>query len=107
MAVVAVDQSLFAVVKYTQWQWVEIDDEKQIILIFGGLNLNKALWRTEGDFSWSVWLGSSPVLLKVNPLILLIWGHHLVSIFIRAQRRYEFCAEVHLEHEDVFFSNPL
>ena len=51
MAVVAVDQSLFAVVKYTQWQWVEIDNEKQIILIFGGLNLNKALWRTKGDFS--------------------------------------------------------
>ena len=51
MAVVAVDQSLFAVVKYTQWQWVEIDDKKQIKLIFGGLNLNKALWRTKGDFS--------------------------------------------------------
>ena len=30
MAVAGVDQSLFAAVKSTQWQWLEIYDENQI-----------------------------------------------------------------------------
>ena len=34
---------------------------------------------------------------------MLILGHHLVPIFIRAQRRYRFCTEVHLGLEEVFF----
>ena len=37
MAAVVVDQSLFAVVKSTQWQWLEIYDKKQIIVMFGVL----------------------------------------------------------------------
>ena len=64
LAVVAVDQPFFAVVKYTQWQWLEIYDDNQIIVMFGGLHLNKALWKTKNDFlDQSDWA----VLLKVNP----------------------------------------
>ena len=50
MAVVAVDQPLFAVVKFTKWQWLKIYNENQIIVMFGGLHLNKTLWKTKDPF---------------------------------------------------------
>ena len=50
LPVIAVDQPLLAIAKSIQWQWPEIYGENQMIVMFGGLDLEMAFWKTIGDF---------------------------------------------------------
>ena len=47
--VMAVDQPLFALAKMVQWKWPNTHGEDKYVVMFGGLHLEMALWRTLGD----------------------------------------------------------
>ena len=60
--------------------------------MFSDLHLNKALLKTKGDFLDLV--GQWPGVAQGKSDILIL-EHHLVPIFIRAHRLYDFYTEVH------------
>ena len=47
--VTAFDQPLFALAKYVQWQFPDIYGEQHYVVMFGGLNIEMALWSTIGE----------------------------------------------------------
>lgn len=59
------DQPLFAIAKAIQWNYQETHGEDKIVVMFGGLHIEMALWNTPGDFlvgsGWTEALGESGV----------------------------------------------
>ena len=49
VAVMAVDQPLFALAKFIQWKFPETHGEDNMIVMFGGLHIEIALWHLVGD----------------------------------------------------------
>ena len=49
MPVIACDCPIFAMCKYTQWKYPETHGEEKIVIMFGGLHIEKALWTALGD----------------------------------------------------------
>ena len=48
--VIALDAPLFALAKYIQWKWPDTHGEDKIVVMFGGLHIEMALWKTVGDY---------------------------------------------------------
>ena len=44
--VAAFDAPLYALAKFTQWKWPETHGEEKFIVMFGGLHIEMAMWRT-------------------------------------------------------------
>ena len=63
--VMTFDQPLFTLAKYVQWKWPEIFGEENFLVMFGGLHIELALWKTIGDFledsGWTAALTESGV----------------------------------------------
>ena len=63
--VMTFDQPLFALAKCVQWKWPEIFGEEKFLVMFGGLHIELALWKTIGDFledsGWTAALTESGV----------------------------------------------
>ena len=57
--VMAFDVPLFALAKFVQWKWPEIHGESKFITIFGGLHIEMAMWKTNGDWIWMDYLEGS------------------------------------------------
>ena len=54
--VLACDQPIFAQCKYIQWKWPGIYGENKMIIMLGGLHVEKALWYSVGDLlAFSGW----------------------------------------------------
>ena len=47
--ILACDCPIFAVSKYIQWKWPDYYGEDKLVIMFGGLHLEKSLWNTLGD----------------------------------------------------------
>ena len=47
--VLACDCPLFAICKGIQWKWPLTNGEDRLIMMFGGLHLEKGLWNALGD----------------------------------------------------------
>ena len=48
--VIAFDAPLYALAKFTQWNWPETHGEEKIIVMFGGLHIEMAVWKTYGNY---------------------------------------------------------
>ena len=44
--VMAVDATLYALVKLVQWNWPQTHDKDKCLLMFGGLHIEMAMWMT-------------------------------------------------------------
>ena len=43
------DCPIFAICKYIQWKWPDMYGEEKLVVMFGGLHLEKSLWNCLGD----------------------------------------------------------
>ena len=50
MPVIAFDEPLYALTKFTQWNWQDTHGEGKFIAMFGGLHIEMAMWKTYGDY---------------------------------------------------------
>ena len=48
--VLAMDAPLYALAKYIQWKWPQTHGEDQYVIMFGGLHIEMAVWKTIGDY---------------------------------------------------------
>ena len=48
--VIAFDAPLYALAKFTQWNWPDTHGEDKFIAIFGGLHIEMAMWTTYGNY---------------------------------------------------------
>ena len=48
--VTALDAPLNALAKFVQWNWPRPHGESQYIVMFGGLHVEMAIWKTFGDY---------------------------------------------------------
>ena len=48
--VIALDEPLFALAKLVQWNWPQTHGEKDFVVMFGGLQIEMAIWKTFGDY---------------------------------------------------------
>jgi len=48
--VMTFDAPLFALAKFIQWNWPNTHGEDKFIVMFGGLHIEMALWKTYGDY---------------------------------------------------------
>ena len=62
--VLACDQPIFAQCKYTQWKWPDIYGEDKMIIMLGGLHVEKVLWYSVGDLL--AFSGSTEALTKAD-----------------------------------------
>ena len=44
------DAPLYALAKYIQWKWPQTHGEDQYVIMFGGLHIEMAVWKTIGDY---------------------------------------------------------
>ena len=57
--VITVDQPLFTIAKQIQWNWTASHDEDQFIVMFGGLHIEMAAFKTIGNLlDSSGWTGA-------------------------------------------------
>jgi len=53
----------FAKAKYIQWMWPDSHGEDKIVIMFGGLHLEMAMWNMLGDYladsGWTVALSEA------------------------------------------------
>lgn len=47
---IAMDAPLNALAKLTQWSWPHTHGEDKYVVMFGGLHIEMAMWKTFGDF---------------------------------------------------------
>lgn len=47
---IAMDAPLYALAKLVQWNWPQSYGESQYVVMFGGLHVEMALWKTFGDY---------------------------------------------------------
>jgi len=48
--VISLDAPLFALAKFVQWNWSQTHGEKNFVVMFGGLHIEMAMWKTFGDY---------------------------------------------------------
>jgi len=48
--VIAMDAPLFALAKYIQWKWPDTHGECKFVVMFGGLHVELAVYKTIGDY---------------------------------------------------------
>ena len=61
ISVLACDQPIFTQCKYIQWKWPGIYGENKMIIMLGGLHVEKALWYSAGDLpAFSGWTEALP-----------------------------------------------
>lgn len=48
--VMACDQPLYALAKQIQWNWPQLYGENKFVIMFGGLHIEMAAWKTIGDW---------------------------------------------------------
>ena len=48
--VLAMDAPLYALAKHIQWKWPEAHGEETYVIMFGGLHIEMAMWKTFGDY---------------------------------------------------------
>jgi hypothetical protein len=48
--VLAFDAPLYALAKFTQWNWPDTHGEDKFVAMFGGLHIEMAIWTTYGDY---------------------------------------------------------
>ena len=63
--VMAFDQPLFALAKFSQWCWPDTHGEDKYVVMFGGLHIEMALWNTIGTYldgsGWTTALSDSGI----------------------------------------------
>lgn len=61
----AMDAPLYAMAKHIQWKWPETHGEAKYVVMFGGLHIKMAMWKTFGDyledFCWTTALTQAEV----------------------------------------------
>ena len=50
ISVISLDAPLFALAKLVQWNWPQTHGEKDFVVMFGGLHIEMAIWKTLGDY---------------------------------------------------------
>ena len=50
ISVLSLDAPLFALAKFVQWNWPHTHGEKDFVVMFGGLHIEMAIWKTLGDY---------------------------------------------------------
>ena len=50
LPVIALDAPLYALAKFVQWHWPHTHGEDQYVVMFGGLHVEMAVWKTLGDY---------------------------------------------------------
>ena len=90
--IMAFDAPLFALVKFTQWNWPETHGEDKFIVMFGGLHIEMAMWKMYGDFleksGWTnalvqagiVSSGTEDSFLKASHLTRTRHAHHITVL---------------------------
>ena len=48
--VMAVDAPLYALAKFVRWNWPQTHGEDKCVVMFGGLHIEMAMWKTYGDY---------------------------------------------------------
>ena len=64
LSIMACDCPIFAQCKLIQWRWPDLYGEDKLIIMFGGLHMDKALWNTVGDLLCKS--GWTDVLVETN-----------------------------------------
>ena len=76
------DCPIFSQCKLIQWRWPELYGEYKLIVMFGGLYLEKALWNTVGDLLCkSVW---TDVLVEAN--VATADSDHILQVLVMYTR---------------------
>ena len=90
--VVTFDAPLSALAKFTQWKWPDMHGEEKFIVMFGGLHIEMAMWRTYGDYveasGWTNALteegiassGTADSFLKVSHLTSTRHAHQVTAL---------------------------
>ena len=90
--VIALDQPLFTLAKYVQWQLPDTYEEGMYVVMFGGLHIEIALWNTIGEFlegsGWTsvlcgaaiVTQGTADSLLKASHLTKTCHCHQVTAL---------------------------
>lgn len=47
---IALDAPLYALAKFVQWNWPNTHGERTFVIMFGGLHIEMAMWKTFGDY---------------------------------------------------------
>lgn len=113
--VIAVDQPLFALAKYAQWNWSETLGESEYVVVLGGLHTEMALWRMVGDLleesGWCTALtesgvataGTADSFLKAAHLTRTRHAHQVTAMTLAKLQRdsfHEMCPERSIHFED-------
>ena len=97
--VLACDCPIFAKCKCIQWKWPATDREDKMIIMFGGLHLEKGLWTALGDLlassGWTDALTDAAVaaistadsLLKCTHITRTSHAHQLTALALSVYRR--------------------
>ena len=98
--VISLDAPLFALAKLVQWNWPYTHSEKDFVVMFGGLHIEMAIWKTLGDYlessGWTSALvqagvassGTADSYLKVSHLTRTKHAHQL-SVLVLSKLQHE------------------
>ena len=50
ISIISLDAPLFALAKLVQWNWPQTHGEKDFVVMFGGLHIEMAIWKTFGGY---------------------------------------------------------
>jgi len=77
--VIALDQPLYTLAKYIQWQFPETFGEQRYVVMFGGLHIEIALWNTIGELlensGWTTVLSDAGIVSEGTAISLLKTSH--------------------------------
>ena len=90
--IIALDTLLYALAKLVQWDWPYIHGEDKCAIMFGGLHIEMAIWKTFGDYpessGWTTALvqagiaspGISDSFLKSSHLTRTRYAHQIGAV---------------------------
>jgi len=100
--VIVMDQHLFALAKYAQWNWPESLGESEYVVVLGGLHTEMALWKIAGDLlegsGWCTAItesniataGTADSFLKAAHLTRTRHAHQVIAITLAKLQRDSF-----------------
>ena len=109
--VIAFDAPLYSLAKFIQWRWSDTHGEDKIIVMFGGLHIEMAMWNTYGDYledsGWTNALtqagvaspGTADSYLKASHLTRTRYAHQVTALTL-AKLQYEAFMETSGPHDD-------
>ena len=108
--VIAGDCPIFSTCKYVQWKYPDIHGEDKLVMMLGGLHLEKSLWTVLGNLlDESCWVesliesgiatnGTAQSFLKVVHITRTRHAHQVTALTIGKLQRDAF--EAAIKHED-------